>query len=463
MTRWRRLFGIVALLAIALFPLHAQEAPPLKPLARARLEPDRVVTVGQPVTVVVEVLVPTWFTGAPRFPDLDVKDAITIFEDRGMNFTERIDNQTWAGQSRSYFVYPQRSGTFEIATLPVRLRYFSDSGGSKTEATVSPDPIRIEAVIPPEARDLDYFISTTGLRIEHAFDHEPGIMKVGEAFTRTVTVTVNDALSMVIPPFPSDPVPGLAVYPDPAAVKDDGGDRGEGIIGTRVERATFVAEQEGDYLLPAIEFIWWDVKTQRLRTATIPEMEFHVEPNPDLVVDLPLPPEDLLEGEAGAAARSSRSLADLLRRWALPLAGLTLALLLLSRLWRRYGAVARQRWVEFRRRRSESEAEYYAAFRKAARQGDPVATWNSWAAWLDRIHTGTGAATIRAFVQEAGDPDLKAEADTLDAALFVESRVDGGTWSGRNLARRVARVRRKGQARVSGARKVFGPLNPGRD
>ena len=98
--------------------------------------------------------------------------------------------------------------------------------------TVSPDAVRFEAGIPPEAADLPYFISTTGLRLEQLFDHQPESLKVGDAFTRTITVTVNDALSMVLPPLPADPLPGLAVYSDPPRVRDEGGERGERIVAT---------------------------------------------------------------------------------------------------------------------------------------------------------------------------------------------------------------------------------------
>ena len=93
-------FYLVCWLFFPLEPIAAQETEGLKPFARARLKPDSMVTVGQPISVIVEVLVPSWFTGAPMFPDLDVHDAITIFTDQGSNFTERIEGQTWAGQSR---------------------------------------------------------------------------------------------------------------------------------------------------------------------------------------------------------------------------------------------------------------------------------------------------------------------------------------------------------------------------
>ncbi len=47
------------------------------PLARARIERSEV-WVEQALPLSVEVIVPTWFTGAPRFPDLEVPNAVTL-------------------------------------------------------------------------------------------------------------------------------------------------------------------------------------------------------------------------------------------------------------------------------------------------------------------------------------------------------------------------------------------------
>jgi len=140
-----------------------------------------------------------------------------------------------------------------------------------------------------------------------------------------------------------------------------------------------------------------------------------------------------------------------------------LALLLLFRLWRRYAAVVRQRLGEARSKHRDSESAYFAAFRSAARRGDPVATWNRWTAWLDRTHTGPGAATIRAFVEATAGADLEAETKALDAALFAENRGDRGDWSGAALYRSVARIRRRrARARSGSAREPLASLNPSR-
>src|SRR5262249_6583743 len=77
-----------------------------KPFVRSTLKPQSV-TVGQPVTLDVTVFVPSYFTGAPRFPQLEVKDAVVVFVEQGANLSERVGADSYAGQSRSYLIYPQ--------------------------------------------------------------------------------------------------------------------------------------------------------------------------------------------------------------------------------------------------------------------------------------------------------------------------------------------------------------------
>ena len=443
--------------------LGASAAHAQTPRARVSLEPGAIVTVGQPLTVRVQVLVPSFFAGAPVFPELDVDDAITIFVDRGTNFTEREGAVTWAGQGRSYTVYPQRAGVFEIAEIAVEVRYRAE-GGLVTE-TARAEPIRFEARIPPEAAGLDYFIAAGDLTMEESFDVRPDTIRVGEAFSRTVTVTVRDALSMVIPPFETDSVPGLAVYPTPPRVDDSEGERGAAIIGTRIESVSYVAQVEGEYVLPAVGLFWWDVGAERLREAGVPQVRFVVVANPDLVNELGLPPDSIL-AEADVDDMTGRfSFADFIRQWGQVLGVIVLLTALAVGTVRRYGPGWKASLVGAKRARAESERTYFRAFHAATRVGDPRATANALMAWLDRTDDGSdaGPATFERFVSGANDPELARQAEALGDSLYGRKpRGEASTWSASGFYTSMAKARKKGR-KARGPRKSaggLGRLNP---
>jgi hypothetical protein len=421
------------------------------PLARTRLEPSETVTVGQPISVVVEVLVPSYFMGAPVFPDIDVRNALVVFEPRGTNFTERIGSTTFAAQSRRYNIYPQREGTYEIAEIDVRVRYFD---GGPTDASVSPPVVRFRATIPAGAEGLDPFIATTRLTLEERFDHKPAEIRVGDAFTRTVTVTVTDALAMVIPPLEIEPIPGLAIYPEPPSVSDAGGERGAAIVGTRIDSATYVAQETGQYLLPEVAIEWWDVRNARRVRAAAPAIEFEVLAAETTEAGIALPPEEV-EDETEADTSVSRvSVLTLARRYG-PRVGLALALgWLFVHLVRRVTPSLEKARYEH----EHSESAYFARFRDAALSGEPRAAASALMAWLDRRNEGTRTALFRDFAEAAGDPKLDREAERLDGILYGDGR-DRSEWTGGGLYRRVAKARTK-RADADSRDDELPPLNP---
>jgi len=82
------------------------------PIVRARLEPAKDIIVGQPVKLVVTVLVPNYFAGSPDFPELEIENAIVVLpQDRPQNSNEQIGSSTYAGITESYTIYSQQPET----------------------------------------------------------------------------------------------------------------------------------------------------------------------------------------------------------------------------------------------------------------------------------------------------------------------------------------------------------------
>ena len=454
--------GAVLMATFVLWPAAAQDQAE-QPIARARVTPDAVVTVGQPVTVEVEVLVPTFFSGAPRFPDLDVADALVIFNDRGRNISERRGGRSWAGQSRSYTIYPQRAGTYEIPRIDVEVRY-SAGGANRTSATVSPQPVRFEATVPAAAEGLGYFIATTGLTLDEKIEAaqpqestEVLTLRRGDSFTRTITVTVQDALSMVVPPLDLGAPEGLATYPAQPVVEDTGGDRGEPIVGTRVESTTFVATEEGRYRLPTVELAWWDVAAEELRTAGAEAIDIEVVANPDLVTEfvLPVDDEEMLGGETAPGTRIS--LVEYARRYGMPVLAMLLVAYGVTRLARRPGLdIGRLLHGD---PDVQEEVRLFRDFCEAARSHRGADTARAFMRWLDRWNRRPG--TYAEFSAAAADADMDREARALGASLYARPAAEPISWSGPMLARNVERARRRARKKEAAEeRPPLPPLNP---
>lgn len=422
------------------FPLTSWAADP-SPIVRTRLDPSGAVMVGQPVTLTVEILVPTWFLKAPKFPTfLDVPNAIAEYlEGSNVNLSERIGSDTWAGLSRQYRVYPQLPGKVEIPPVEISIVYALPDTRPSEPLTVSSRPQTVTARIPSQAADLGYFISTSKFTLEQALDPDPKDLKVGESLTRTITMTVAESSTMMLPPVTFKPIEGLAVYPAPPIIKDTGGERGEARIGTRVDEATYIVEEEGDYALPEIELQWWDLGAGRLRAAKLPSIAFNAVPNPDLVQEIALPVEEIKE-TAGEKEPGIEKYLTYLKDW-LPwvlTVGFLAALVL-----RFYGGPLKRivsgltgpRDADPRR---EASARFNA-FRKACMDGDPGGALNHLLNWLDLTGVVTGPPTLQEFVKRSGDRLLEEQAKELTALLFGPN--GDGAWDGREFYRRARKAR----------------------
>ncbi len=460
----KRFLLIFALIGCAESAAIAQQVSSSRPILRVRLEPKGVVIVGQPITLSVDVLVPTWFTRAPVYPSLEIPGAIAVLSDaRPVNLSERIAGDTWAGMTRNYIIYPQEPRAYTLPPAEVIIVYALEGGKSSRPLGVKLPHRTFKAKIPDETAGLDYFIATSRLRLRERFDRKIENLKVGDTIQRTITITADNTLAMFLPPIGFGAFEGLAVYAQPPHTIDEKQERSDFLRGKRVESATYLIQKQGNYELPTVEIFWWDLNARRVRKSTLATIVFNAVPNPDAIAELP----PLLETDVEKATlQRKKSPLDLLKEWAIP--GLVAGILLLVGI--RYGGswIGRlQTWREERRTiMADSEAVYFENFRKPCLANDPVGAMRDLVFWLNRIATD-GPASLQQLV-ELGDSELKTEIKSLESRLFGNSGNSAGQndpWSGRNIYHAVKHFRKRSQ-RGKGTRKshknaLLPDLNPG--
>jgi hypothetical protein len=451
---------VFLVLLLSSSPGLTQDSGDDRPFVRVQIQSETV-TVGQPVTVFVEILAPNWFTKAPEFPDINIDDALTMPPGRSMNFTERIKGTTYAGQRREYIVYPLTPGTFDISPIQVVVSYAIDPPNSSLPTTVSSRPLQFEAVVPEEAAGLDYFIATNQFTLEQTVSQKLDSLKVGDSFTRTITMTAPGVVAMVFPPPRFESIDGLGIYSEQPVVEDKGGERGESRRGTRVDSVTYFMEQEGKYLLPEISVYWWDIGSEKLRKETIPTIELVVLPNTEIEAEqlVILTEEDQAppEGDSGLT---------MIVKVAIGIFAVAM-LFLLSQLWRK----KRERlhsWLENRKaEKARTEKAFFNRFRQACDSGDPKVIFNRLMSWLDRVYSGPGSATLDQYVILANDPDLTEQVRALKSILYGRGKDGelGKQWSPSHFLRRVAMSRKqflRDRNRLRSRSVELPSLNPGR-
>ena len=436
---WRSLALLLAALA-----LDAQAG---APIVRTRIAPTAV-TIGQPVTLTIDVLVPTWFGGAIEYPPaLAIPDAVAkLSDERAVNLNERIDGESYAGMSKTYVIVPQKAGAFAVPAIALRVPYAVDG---KTA------PQKFDARLPPGAEDLGYFISTRSYRLTQQVVPALKDLKVGDAVTRTITQRATDLAPMFLPALRFDPIDGLELYPAEPVLAEQGGQRGAPGVATRIDGVTYVLAKPGRYRLPGVTVGWFDPGQAAMRRAEVPELAFEVAASPAPVAVVP----GVGSGQPVAPPSRFERLAG---RWRQVLAVTLLLLLSSLALWRLVPAAGR-RLRERRRRRAASEAVAFRRLRVAAGRGDPAELRCAAVAWVDRVVPAGDGGTLAGFVRGYGDEGLGRQFAALDRMLYRRAGEDGAPWSSRDFVRGMTAARSHWVRSRTGrrpSRHGFDSLNP---
>lgn len=415
------------------------------PLVRARMEWTGEVWVGQAVPLNVEVIVPTLFTGAPRFPELDVTNAVTLSPEGAVNFVVRSGGKTFSAQSRRYLIFPQATGQYTVLSAPVEVTYALPDGKPSAPASPAFSPLQFEAQMPPGAEGATYFLTTGRFQIGQSFDRNLEGLKVGDSIIRTVSMTAEGTLGMTLPALGFEASDAIRVYPGVPKLSERT-ERGK-IDAARIETVAYVLEKDGSYEFPEIAILWWDPQTNKMNKALLPAIEFKVEENPGYNAEIFASSK---EPEKPPSDEPKPTLLDRLRPllpWGPAILGIFVLLIATWRLLSMKGITLRSLLAGRKRRRGAAEITSFKRFRKACLANDAKASLRELVFWLDLTNTLPVAPTLEQFAKESGIPGLLEEEDALQAFLFARPAKTEPfdvqrKWSGRPFYRVVAQARR---------------------
>jgi hypothetical protein len=261
---------VLALLLLA--PLEAVAA---GPYARSALEDTGPVVAGQQVYVTVDVFAPAFFTSPPQFPLFELLNAlVTLPEERPQNLDETVDGVQYSGIRRRYAVVPQIPGEYHVPAIEIELGYSAD--GAIVHGTANTAPLSF--LVGGNETGPAAFVARN-VTLSQAFDRPPNALKVGDAVVRTIIVTAQDAQAIIIPPSNTGTAAGLAQHVK-AAKTEDGIVVDRRTVSRRTETLVYTALTEGTFVIPAIEYPWFDLDRREAAVARLPAIEVAVAPAP---------------------------------------------------------------------------------------------------------------------------------------------------------------------------------------
>ena len=232
---------------------------------------------GQPVTMRITVLVPTWLSKPVEFPSFEAPDLMVKLFEGATNPTSRsIAGETWSGISRVYRLSPLVAGNIRISPQDILVLWADPGKTDPLRSVLKTQEFEITGIVPAEALDLDPFFAATAVELEQEISPDMQILQAGDSVTRTVTVRVSGASPFALPVLmPPHDIRGIAVYPTEPVLTEEAGE--QWLSGSRSESITLLAESGGSGAAPPIELRWFNLESGEVETTNLEGFELTVD------------------------------------------------------------------------------------------------------------------------------------------------------------------------------------------
>lgn len=272
------------------FQMTAQEQPAggAQPRLQVTLS-DAPFVVGQPITLQVKILVPTWMSKPPLYQNFEQPGLLVRLPEKSTHpISETVSGQTWSGTSRRYMIYPLEPARYRIPEQTISLTY-ADENAQPMQADLTIGPMEINAVLPDGARDMTApVIVAMGFSLEQELAGTEQ-MAVGDTITRQVMAQIDGTTAVLIPALTpaaietandQDPnsLSAMRAYPKDPIVSES---EDSGVLsGSRTEEVTYLAHSAGAVTLPSIEIDWFNLKTKTIETVRLAGIPVQIAPPP---------------------------------------------------------------------------------------------------------------------------------------------------------------------------------------
>ncbi|SMP28930.1 BatD family protein [Shimia sagamensis] len=335
---------------------------------------------GQPLTLRLTVLVPTFMPDPPMWPDFETPNLMVRLPSKASSPTSKsIGGETWSGISRRYQITPVVPGTFEIPAGEVTVRYRALEGSDVLEATLPVPSQTVTGVVPEGAEGLDPFVAAEKLTLMQTVEGETTGLDAGASFSRVLEVKIEGVSPMFLPSVtPEEGLAGLRAYPESPAVEET---ENRGVVsGSRLEKTVYVVEGGVEGALPEVRVQWFNLKTGKVEEATTEAID--------------------VQADAQALAPSAEPLeAAKVARWGAALVGL----LLVGAGFVRWGVpVLHRSWEKAQDRRLQSAGYTYGLLKKALQKRDLSPAKQTYLQWSQKVPLAgreTEDAVAQAFLQ----------------------------------------------------------------
>lgn len=218
-------------------------------------------------------------------PTLPGATAVVEKLGKDKSFETRRNGMHYDVIERSYALYPQKSGSVDIAPLIFDGDIVQGGGGGffadpfnqgirHKRLRSQVEHISVKPI--PTAFHGGQWLPARSLELDENWSPSPPKFMIGQAVTRTIAIMADGLTASQLPALDNGAIAGLKQYPDQPALQDTQGSAG--VTGLRTEKIAYIPTQAGEITLPAVKIAWWNTATDKMEEASLPARTFSVLP-----------------------------------------------------------------------------------------------------------------------------------------------------------------------------------------
>lgn len=372
-------------------------------------------------------------------------DNATIKQLSETTFRRDINNTPYAVHELTYAIFPQQPGDLTIPELVfsavevVRSRSLFDFPGQGRALRRLSKQIHIHVKPIPKSFSGSVWLPARNLTLTESWDGNPQHLVTGESITRHIGIRADGVLAAQLPALDPLTLANAKVYADQPTLDDK--QDASGAHGKRVENIALIPTQAGAVHLPETKIIWWDVDSDREKTATLSAQSLQIIAGTTSANQPGA--QASMTAENTAAPTSSSPAADIaidagnersapLLRWQLLSGALLLLWLITAYLYWRSRRTASANAINTNTTEAISasgERDAWQLLIAACRNNEPAAARRALLQWSRLYFDHPALHSIDQLQQFSTDATLTRELQQLDNRLFGTLH-DSGEWNG---------------------------------
>ncbi len=186
--------------------------------------------------------------------------------------SEEIGDEQYQYNVYEYELYPLKADGLSLKPLKVSFSVSSGYGQPKEHFSLETSQKELFVSSP---KGVDGFIlATPNLSIKTTYSESKKSYKLGDAITQTITMRAIDVPDVLIPKIAFSEIEGFKYYEDESRLTQEKKDKK--LISQRVQSATYVFNQDGNFTIPSQSLKWYNTKTSRIVSTKTKAYSFEV-------------------------------------------------------------------------------------------------------------------------------------------------------------------------------------------